>query len=310
MAGISSPIFRVLCRRMGASMAFTEMVSAKGLLLKNSNTWRYLEIDPEEHPVGAQLFGNSPEEMARAAEIVEEAGFDVVDVNMGCPVRKVVSLGAGAALMNDPQRAARIVEAMVRRVKIPVTAKIRSGWSSDCICAVEVARILEKAGVSAVIVHPRTRDQGYGGSADWKVIAQVKAALNIPCIGNGDVRNAETAKNLLKTSNCDGIMIGRASLGNPWVFQEVSAALKNEALPPPPKNRERYALLLAHLRGLRREMGSKRALRKMRKVGAYYIKGLRGAPAARKALHESTTLKGALATLKAVFFGTADSTAS
>lgn len=290
-------------------MAFTEMVSAKGLLLNNSNTWRYLKIDPEEHPVGAQIFGNHPEEMARAAEIVEEAGFDVVDVNMGCPVRKVVSLGAGAALMNDPQRAARIVEAMVRRVHIPVTAKIRSGWSPDRICAVEVAKILEGAGVSAVIVHPRTRDQGYAGSADWNVIAQVKAALDIPCIGNGDVLNAITAKSLLSISNCDGIMIGRASLGNPWIFQEVSAALKNEALPLPPNNRDRYTLLLAHFRGLRREMGRKRALRKMRKVGSYYIRGLRGAPAARKALHESATLEGALATLRTVFFGAADSTA-
>lgn len=291
MAGISSPVFRRLCRRYGASLAFTEMISARGLLLGNRKTRSFLSIHLGERPAGAQLFGADPVEMAEAAAAVEAAGFHVVDLNMGCPVRKVVSLGAGAALHRDVSRAARIVRAVGKRVGIPVTAKIRAGWSPGERNAVVMARALEEAGASAVIVHPRTRDQGYGGKADWTLIAEVKAALSIPVVGNGDVTDGAAAARMKALTRCDGVMIGRAALGRPWIFREAAAALSGRPPPPPPGGRERYAAFLFHLRGLRREVGPFQAVARMRRMAAWYVRGFRGAPAARAALNRARSTR-------------------
>jgi nifR3 family TIM-barrel protein len=291
MAGISSPIFRSLCRRLGASLAFTEMISARGLLSDNRKTRELLAIRSDERPAGAQIFGTDPSEMAEAAARIESAGFDLVDINMGCPVRKVVSTGAGAALMNDIPLAARIVSSMVARVRIPVTAKIRSGWSLESINAVELSQTLEREGLSAIIVHPRTRDQGYAGRAEWPLIGTVRQAVSIPVIGNGDVTSGEEGRALMESTGCDGIMIGRAALGYPWIFMEVRASLDGGPRPPKPGAKERYAWFITHFRGLRSECGPMLAALKMKRLASYYIRGQRGAPAARGALHRARTAK-------------------
>ena len=300
MAGISSPVFRLLCREQGATVAFTEMISAKGLLLGNPRTRAFLNRLPGEGPAGAQLFGPHPGEIAEAALHVEEAGFALVDVNMGCPVRKVVGMGAGAALLRDVPRAARVVAEIRKRVRIPVTAKIRAGWSPAERNAVEVARALEDAGVHAVILHPRTRDQGYGGRADWDLIGEVKAALSVPVVGNGDVTDAAAAVRMRDLTGCDGVMIGRAALGCPWIFREAAAALAGAPLPPPPTPRERYALFLRHLRGLRAESGPHRAVARMRRMAAWYLRGQRGAAAARAALNQAERTRDLLAVVKGI----------
>lgn len=272
---------------MGATLAFTEMISAKALLLKNTRTRELLKLRPDEQPTGAQLFGNNPVDMAAAAELVEEAGFDLIDVNMGCPVRKVVSNGSGAALMKNLDLAGKIVAAIRRQVKVPVTAKIRAGWSKDSINAAKTARVLEDNGLSAIIVHPRTRDQGYSGAADWKIIGDVVESVKIPVVGNGDVVDGASAINLFKMTGCAGIMVGRAALGNPWIFREISSKTGGGTLSPNPDTTERYTVFLAHFRGLRQDCGRKTAFKRMKKLGSMYIKGFKGAPAARKAMNSA-----------------------
>lgn len=303
MAGISTPIYRLLARTMGATLAFTEMISAKGLLNRNRRSHELLEIAEGEKPAGAQLFGTDPEELANAAAMVQEKGFDVVDINMGCPVRKVVSTGAGAALMREPVQAARIVEAVKKRVTLPVTAKIRSGWTPDEINAPQMAATLESAGLDALIVHARTRDQGYAGRADWRLIAEIKARAGIPIIGNGDVTSGASALQMLQTTGCDGIMIGRAALGNPWVFRECREALSGRDSRVKPEALEIYRIFLIHFRGLRSEVGPIRATRIMKRFASWYTRGFRGAPAARAAIHRSARGRAIRKAVKGVLLG-------
>jgi len=302
MAGISTPVYRGLCRQMGATFSYTEMISAKGLIRENLKTGQLLSIWPEEKPVGAQIFGANPEDMAEAAIRVEEAGFDVVDVNMGCPVRKIVTCDAGAALMRTPKLASQIVKAMVKRVNIPVTVKIRTGWSDQDLNAIPMAQEMEQAGASGVTIHGRTKDQGYSGRANWNIIAKVKEKVTIPLIGNGDVVNGETALKLMDLTGCDGVMVGRAAMGNPWVFHQISCALKGKTPPPPPTGLERYKVFLTHLVNLRKQSGIFGAVHKMKKFASWYVKGAKGAPQARRELHSCKTSKEMIRIVKSVLF--------
>ena len=241
MAGITDLPFRLICRRLGCGMTVSEMVSAKGLLYKNVKTTEMLRIDDGERPTAIQLFGSVPAELAEAARMVEASGADMIDFNMGCPVPKIVNNGEGSALMKNPQLAHDILAAMVKAVKIPVTVKFRAGWDDANRNAVEIARAVEAAGVSAVAVHGRTRQQFYEGKADWSIIADVKQAVKVPVFGNGDIFTVADGLRMLEQTGCDGLMIGRGADGNPWLFTALAAALRGEPLPQPPSLKERLA---------------------------------------------------------------------
>jgi tRNA-dihydrouridine synthase B len=239
LAGVTDHTFRFLCREMGASLVYTEMVSADGLVRKNPGTGRLIYFEESERPIGVQLFGSDVEIMACAAERLADRGFDLIDLNFGCPVKKVVKRNAGSALMRDPERLAQITEAVVRAVDLPVTVKIRSGWCEEAINAVQVARMAQEAGAKAVAVHARTQKMGFAGRADWEIIAQVKAAVSIPVIGNGDIRTPQDARRMLDDTGCDLVMIGRGALGNPWIFRRTDGFLRTGECVPEPYLRER-----------------------------------------------------------------------
>ena len=247
MAGITDLPFRLICRRLGCGMTVSEMVSAKGLLYKNVKTTEMLRIDDGERPTAIQLFGSVPEELAEAARMVEASGADMIDFNMGCPVPKIVNNGEGSALMKQPQLAHDILAAMVKAVKIPVTVKFRAGWDDSSRNAVEIAKAVEAAGVSAVAVHGRTRQQFYEGKADWGIIAEVKQAVKVPVFGNGDIFTVEDGLRMLAETGVDGLMIGRGADGNPWIFSELAAVLRGEERPAAPALQERLAQAAEHL---------------------------------------------------------------
>ena len=274
MAGITDLPFRLICRRLGCGMTVSEMVSAKGLLYKNVKTTEMLRIDDGERPTAIQLFGSVPAELAEAARMVEANGADMIDFNMGCPVPKIVNNGEGSALMKNPQLAHDILAAMVKAVKIPVTVKFRAGWDDANRNAVEVARAVEAAGVSAVAVHGRTRQQFYEGKADWSIIADVKQAVKVPVFGNGDVRTVQDAERLLQETGCDGVMVGRAACGNVWIFRQIATYLKEGRLTPSPSFAEKAATLLRHLDMLTELKGTHIAIREMRRHAVCYVKGL------------------------------------
>jgi len=301
MAGVSTPAFRRICREKGATMTFTEMVSARGLTARNRITAGLLSRHDDEGPVAAQIFGSDPGVMAQAARIVEGKGFRLVDINMGCPVRKVVQSGAGAALMREPGLAADIVAAVRQSVSIPVSAKIRSGWDSGTINAAPLAVRLEAAGLSALTVHGRTRDAGYGGKADRGVIADVAAAVAIPVAGNGDVVDGDSALSLLKETRCHGVMVGRAALGNPWVFSRIMACLDKTGAFEEPTLLERYLVFLRHARGTIRESGRRRAALKLRTIAVWYTKGFKGASEARRRIQKSRSLREIREIIKALY---------
>lgn len=289
MAGITDLPFRLICRRMGCGMTVSEMVSAKGLLYKNVKTTEMLRIDDGERPTAIQLFGSVPAELAEAARMVEASGADMIDFNMGCPVPKIVNNGEGSALMKNPQLAHDILAAMVKAVKIPVTVKFRAGWDDNNRNAVEIARAVEAAGVSAVAVHGRTRQQFYEGKADWSIIADVKQAVKVPVFGNGDIFTVADGLRMLEQTGCDGLMIGRGADGNPWLFTALAAALRGEPLPQPPSLKERLAQAAEHLEMLIAYKNEVVAVKEMRRHISAYLKGMPHAAEFRGRFHKVDT---------------------
>ena len=270
MAGVTDLPFRLLCKEQGAGLLCMEMISAKALQYKNKNTKVLLAIHPQEYPVSLQLFGSDPKIISEQAKRIEELPFQVLDINMGCPVPKVVKNGEGSALMKNPKLVFEIVSQLVKAIEKPVTVKIRKGFDDDHINAVEIAKIAEEAGASAVAVHGRTREQYYSGEADWEIIRQVKEAVHIPVIGNGDVTSAEKAAEMRKITGCDGVMIGRGVQGNPWIFRELSEYDRTGIIPPRPTQEEIRNMMLRHARMQLEFKGEYLGIREMRKHVAWY----------------------------------------
>ncbi len=301
MAGVTDLPFRLLCREMGAGMVCMEMISAKAIYYKNRNTEELLAIDPGEWPTSLQLFGSDPEIVAQMAARIEERPFSVLDFNMGCPVPKVVNNGEGSALMKDPKLVERLLTGLVRAVRKPVTVKIRKGFDESCVNAVEIARIAEGCGVAGIAVHGRTRAQYYSGRADWEIIRQVKEAVKIPVIGNGDVDSPESAKAMLEATGCDGVMIGRAAQGNPWIFRETVAFLEDGTVIPRPDREEKRKVVLRHAALLREVKGEYTAVREMRKHLAWYTSGMPHSARFRGMINSIDTMEGLTAGIEEIF---------
>lgn len=292
MAGVTDLPFRVLCREQGAGCVVTEMVSAKAVLYNNKNTRELLQIDPAERPAAVQLFGSEPDIMAEIAARLEEGPYDYIDVNMGCPVPKIVNNGEGSALMKNPERAKEVLTAMVKAVKKPVTVKFRKGFNDLSVNAVEFAKMAESCGIAAVAVHGRTREQYYSGKADWDIIRQVKEAVRIPVIGNGDIFTPEDAGRMLKETGCDGIMVARGAKGNPWLFGRINHYLDTGEVLPGPSMAEIKAMILRHGRMLVQFKGEGVAMREMRGHMAWYTKGMPHSAALRNEINQVETFEG------------------
>ena len=277
MAGITDRPFRTLCHEMGSGLVYSEMVSAKGIYYNNENTKQLLDIGEEEMPAALQLFGSEPEIMGAMGKKIEGINAGIIDINMGCPVPKVVKNGEGSALMKTPELAGRIIKALVEMQKKPVTIKIRKGFDDTCINAVEMAQIAEENGASAVAVHGRTREQYYSGKADWDIIKKVKKAVSIPVIGNGDIFKPQDAADMLEYTGCDAVMIARGAQGNPWIFKRTIAYLENGILLDEPTPQEKVSMALRHARMLIDYKGEFVGVRQMRAHMAWYIKGVQGA---------------------------------
>ena len=273
MAGITDMPFRALCREQGATFSYTEMISAKALYYKNKNTLPLLQVADGERPIAVQLFGRDPELLAQEALKLEEGPYDIFDVNMGCPVPKVVNNGEGSALMRDPEKIGQIVSAMTKVLHKPVTIKIRKGFSADQINAVEVAKRAEDAGAAAIAIHGRTREEYYSGHADYDIIRQVKEAVSIPVMGSGDIYKGKDAKRMLDETGCDAVMIARGARGNPWIFREVAHFLETGEELPRPSVEEVKEMILRHARMLIDFCGENMAIRQMRKHAGYYVTG-------------------------------------
>lgn len=302
MAGVSDIAYRLLAKEQGAALVCTEMVSAMGIKYENEHTKDLLFMEAVEHPVSMQIFGSDPEAIALAAKVVERAGADIVDINMGCPVKKVVSSGDGSALMKTPDLAARVAEAAVKAVAVPVTVKMRLGWDDASKNVLDFAKRMESVGVAAVAVHGRTREQMYMGRADWSYIKAVKEALTIPVLGNGDVVDALSAKAMLTETGCEAVLIGRGAQGNPWVFQEVNHYLRTGEILPKPTAVERLHMLRRHFELLCHYKGVSLGVREIRTHAGWYIKGLPEAAKWRNrinTLHTMEAFKDALATYEA-----------
>lgn len=276
MAGVTDLPFRLLCKEQGAGLLCMEMISAKALQYKNRNTKALLQIDPREYPVSLQLFGADPDIISEQAKAIEELPFQILDINMGCPVPKVVKNGEGSALMKNPRLVYDVVYKTVRAISKPVTVKIRKGFDEEHVNAVEIAKIIEEAGGAAVAVHGRTREQYYSGKADWDIIRQVKEAVSIPVIGNGDVTGPLAAEQLLEETGCDGVMIGRGCQGNPWIFRELNEYEETGKVPHRPSKKEIKEMMLRHAQLQIELKGDYLGIREMRKHVAWYTKGMEG----------------------------------
>lgn len=289
MAGVTDLPFRFLCREQGAGLVCMEMVSAKAIQYRNKNTQELLVIHPKEAPVSLQLFGSDPEVISESAKRIEELPFSILDINMGCPVPKIVKNGEGCALMKQPKLVYEIVSRTVRAIRKPVTVKIRKGFDDSCMNAVEIAKIIEDAGASAIAVHGRTREQYYSGNADWDIIRRVKEAVSIPVIGNGDVTSKERADAMQRETGCDGVMIGRAARGNPWIFSELLAYDKTGNRPARPTIEERKQMIDRHARLQVEYKGEYAGIRQMRKHVSWYVAGLPNAARIRSGINEAQT---------------------
>lgn len=273
MAGVTDLPFRLLCKEQGCGLLYTEMISAKAVLYRNKNTKPLLEVTPQERPIALQLFGSEPEIMAQIAAELEEGPYDIFDINMGCPVPKIVNNGEGSALMKDPVLAAEIVRAMVKAIKKPVTVKIRKGFTEETKNAVELAKRLEDAGVAAIAVHGRTREQYYSGKADWEIIRKVKEAVSVPVIGNGDIFSPKEAKTIIEDTGCDACMIGRGAQGNPWIFSQILNFFQTGQYQEKPSVEEVKKMILTHTKLQLKYKGDYIGIREMRKHIAWYTTG-------------------------------------
>ena len=299
MAGVTDLPFRLFCKEMGCNMLYTEMVSAKAILYKNKNTKELLNIDKNEHPVGVQLFGSDPDIMAQIAAQVEEGECDFIDINMGCPVPKIVNNGEGSALLKQPKLVEEILTKMVKAVNKPVTVKIRKGFENGTVYAVEIAKIAESCGVSAIAVHGRTREQYYSGKADWDVIKDVKKAVKIPVIGNGDIFSAEDAKAMKEYTGCDGLMVARGARGNPWIFREIKEYLENGNVIDKPTINDIREMIIRHAKMLVNYKGEYTGIREMRKHIAWYTAGLPHSAELRRMCNQIETMENLVETVNA-----------
>ena len=291
MAGISNPAFIEIVQEMGVGLAFTELISSEAIIRDNKKTFDMLNgIDNLKIPVGVQLFGSNPDTIAEAARIITNKYKNIfIDINMGCPVPKVaVRSNAGSALMKDLDKIKVIVKKIKENITCPVTVKIRSGWDSDHINAVEVAKVCEESGVDAISIHPRTRSQGYSGHSDWNIIKEVKSAIAIPVIGNGDIKTIFDAEKMINETGCDAIMIGRAALGNPWIFNQINEYINNKKIIQPPTALDKVEMSIKHLNNLIKYKPEKTAVLEMRNHIAWYIKGLPGSTEIKNKLYKET----------------------
>ena len=291
MAGVTDLPFRLLCRQEGCGMLYTEMVSAKAILYNNKNTEDLMRVEPGENPIAIQLFGSDPQIMGEMAKRVEERPFDMIDVNMGCPVNKIVNNGEGSALMKDPVLAGKIIEAMAKSVKKPVTIKIRKGFDDEHVNAVEMAHIAQESGAMAVAVHGRTRQQFYSGKADWDIIRKVKESVSIPVIGNGDIMCAEDAVRMFKETGCDAVMVARGSQGNPWIFNQIAEYMKTGVKPPKPSTEEVKTMIKKHAALLLKYKGEYTGIREMRKHFAWYTAGYPHSASLRRQINDVETFE-------------------